>query len=214
MAACQNCQDINVQCIAGPAGSSRIDDVLASIGKIKHGIVVTTRKPTLTRSDQKQEKEASALSGDESQQDKTRTGSRLSHSSLPPLAASAAPNQKESKTRASAKREVQKHSIQPYSKAANNNTPVPRHSRKVIQQKRRLQKESTRKYNIKGGFRWADYPNSTHHSSVNGGKLLHITTSYCHPISFNWIPPPPLSPFHYSRQLKYRCHRCIPRLAL
>jgi len=45
---------------------------------------------------------------------------------------------------------------------------------------------------------------------------MHITTSYCHPIQFNWVPPPPLSPSPYSppkssseiRASSFPCHFC------
>jgi hypothetical protein len=53
-------------------------------------------------------------------------------------------------------------------------------------------------------------------ASVPGGKIMHITTSYCHPIKFNWIPPAPLSPSPYSppkspseaRASPFPCHFC------
>jgi hypothetical protein len=86
---------------------------------------------------------------------------------------------------------------------------------KRSKQPKKVEKPQRKKTNFKFGF--DDEPAKPKFSaSVSGGKVMKITTSFCHPIQFNWEPPPPLpqSPYSLPKSLSeiqassFPCHFC------
>jgi hypothetical protein len=209
IAACDNCRDVNIICIAGPAKSYRIDDVLASIGKggPRSKATTKTQYPFCMKC-----LKNGIRNSVESENRICRT-CLISISSATPET-SPEPIKAEKKPRAPLKKVGTKTRAQLHPSNKRNNYPS-RQGKGLAKQKKGHGKERVKKINYKFDSD-VDHTKSKFSASVPGGKIMYITTSYCHPIQFNWTPPAPLSPSPYSQpkpslEIKassFPCHFC------
>jgi len=202
MAVCDNCQNANVICIARPAKSYRIDDVLASISKGGTCSKATTKTqcPFCTKCRKNKIRNSDGSENQICRKCLIGTPGGTREASLESVKA-------EKKRKPLPKKRVIKTRARLHT-SSNSNSNSFKQGKGLTRKKKLHEKSRAQKINFKFDSD-LECGKPKFSASIPGGKTMHITTSYCHPIQFNWIPPPPLSPS--SSEIKpspFPCHFC------
>ncbi len=198
-------------CIAGPAKSYRIDDVLASMEKKGTGPrpAARTQYPVCIKCHKNKIRSSPASLG----QSQVCRPCLISSLSVTPETSPESVGA-EKKRKAPAKRAIATTRAKLHT-STKRNIPSPKQGKGSAKEKKVYERTRFQKDNFKVDSELeAGKPKFS--ASVPGGKVMYITTSFCHPIQFNWIPPPPLPLSPYSppkslseiRASSFPCHFC------
>jgi hypothetical protein len=207
IAACNNCQDANVTCIAGPSKTYRIDDVLGTKGNKGSSLkaAAKTQYSSCTSCYRNQVRNF-PISLSQSQ---ICRQCLIGSSSATPKAFQESVKVEE-RSRAPPKEKALTKRTQLFT----SNKSFARPGKRSKKQQK-VENPHAKKINSKFDSN-LEAAKPKFSASVPGGKVKYITTSFCHPIQFNWTPPPPLSPPPYSppklpseiRAFSFPCHFC------
>lgn len=202
--ACQACQEDNTRCIAGPAISRRIDDVLANGGP-NSGFVATEQRPFLSCSMCRRNRVRCSLKTESQPIPCSRCHENDERCTFGALPKPKRLKKQFKKDPTAAVREKEPKIRNTYKKFSSTNGAGKGRELSPLRQRNKSRTKFLRKSKAKRRKKAKRPQSSKPKMQIEGGTVRTIATNFCHPISFNYKPPPP------SPTVQLACHFCAAK---